>query len=205
MSRQSKFLRMSEEEYLRNEESAKERSEFVDGYVFTMTGATEAHNSICMNLSSLIHMALRNGPCRAFANDMKVRIKSRNTYYYPDIMVTCEPYEAKSVFKNAPVLIIEVLSPSTSQIDRREKLMAYQKIESLKEYIVVYQDRKRLEVYRKDVDENWVVSTLTGDETVTLESIPNELSISLSEIYERCNPPHRVKEEEAEYSFSNAD
>ncbi len=200
MVRQSKSRSLSEDEYLLAEANGKIRHEYVDGHVFAMTGASEAHNLICTNLLVAIHQQLQDGPCRVYGNDMKVRIESVRSYYYPDIVVTCEPFDAKSVFKSAPVLLIEVLSPATSAIDRREKMMAYKKIVGLKEYLIVYQDRQRLELFRRTSSKEWIEIMAGVGEEIVLESLPNGVfSIPLSIIYKGYNPPVRVKESEAAY------
>jgi Uma2 family endonuclease len=191
---------MTEEEYLLAEESASVRREYVDGHVFAMTGATDAHNLICGNVFALMHGYLRGTECRAYYNDMKVRIQSTTSFYYPDIMVSCEPFEAKNVFKSSPVLLLEVLSPSTKHIDRREKLVAYQKIASLREYVIVDQDRKKVEVYSRQLNREWEFTVVTGEQHLMLESLPNgPLSLSLSAIYEGYEPPSRVQESESSY------
>lgn len=200
MSRSERFSRISEEDYLKAEESASVRHEYVDGYLFAMTGATDAHNIICGNIFSLFHARLRGGPCRAYINDMKLQIKSAKSYYYPDIMVSCEPFEAHSIFKKEPLIVVEILSPSTAAIDRREKLLAYQKVETLKEYLIVSQDRKRVEIFRRRSEDQWETQIATGEEYIELETFPGEaLTLSLNDIYEGYNPPGRVREPEAFY------
>lgn len=193
--------RMTEEEYLRVEATSRVRHEYVDGYVFAMSGATAAHNLICTNLLYVIYGHLGDGPCRAYVNDMKVKIESVRSYYYPDIMVSCEEFEAKSVFETSPVLLIEILSPSTAQIDRREKLIAYGKIESLKEYVIIYQDRQQVEVYRKEKSESWGLIELNVNDDLVLTSLPHgDLTIPFGTIYRGYNPPGLVKEEEGTYA-----
>lgn len=201
MSRRSKkpVPYMTEEEYLKAEEKATVRHEYVNGYVFAMSGSTDAHNLICGNIFYVIYGHLGNSPCRAYINDMKVRIQSATSYYYPDIMVSCEEFEPKSVFKNSPVLLIEVLSPSTAQIDKREKLMAYGKIDTVKEYVIVYQDRQRAELYSKTQVGQWEITEFVGGDDLLLKSLPGELSIPMSTIYKGYNPPTRVKEDESSY------
>jgi Uma2 family endonuclease len=202
MPEPTKMTILTEEEYLRAEEKADIRHEYVNGHVFAMSGATEAHNVICVNILSSIHSYLRGSQCRAYINDMKVKIKRAKSYYYPDIMVTCEPFESKSVFKAAPVLIVEVLSPSTTQVDKREKLVAYQKIASLKEYLIVYQDRQRVDLYRRVSNDDWEVLILGSDDELVLQWLPKgPLHLPFSLIYEGYNPPCIVKESESEYRF----
>lgn len=193
---------MTEEEYLRREGSATIRHEYVEGYVFAMTGATEAHNVICGNIFTFLHGRLSGGPCRAFINDMKVNVKSARAYYYPDIMVTCEPFDAKSVYKSAPVLLVEVLSPSTSAIDRREKLIAYQKLQTLKEYLIVHQDRQQVEIHQRTSERNWECLIVTPGDELLLESLPGgPVSLSFELIYRGYDPPRRVKEIEEDYEL----
>lgn len=202
MSRGAKMQppRMTEEEYLRAEESAKVRHEYVNGFVFSMSGSTDAHNIICGNLFYVIYGHLGDSHCHVYSNDMKVRIESAKSYYYPDIMVSCEQFEAKSVFKTAPVLLVEVLSPSTASIDRREKLIAYERIESVKEYVVVYQDRQQVELYSKNSNNEWELVEFGGDDNLILKSLPcGDLIIPFGKIYRGYNPPRRVKEEESTY------
>lgn len=191
---------MTEEEYLRKEERATVRHEFVDGYVFAMTGATDAHNVICGNIFSFLHGQLSGGPCRAYINDMKLHIKSARSYYYPDIMVTCEPFDARSISKSAPMLIVEVLSPSTSAIDRREKLMAYRKLENLKEYLIVYQDRQQVEIHHRSSDLEWECLVLTAGDELFLEALPDgKVLLPFDVIYRGYEPPRVVKEIEDYY------
>lgn len=201
MRDRSEMRRISEQEYLSAEEGSSVRHEYVDGYVFAMSGATEAHNVICGNVFSFLHAHLLGAPCRAFMNDMKVRIEEAQTFYYPDIMITCEPYDAKSVSKSNPVVLIEVLSPSTAQIDRREKLIAYQKIASLKEYVILHQDRQRFDLYRRTPDGVWESFVFAPGQNLVLESLPGgHVLLPMSTIYQGCDPPGRVKECADSYS-----
>ena len=203
MAGSEKQKRMSDADYLKAEEKASVRHEYVDGYVFAMSGATQAHNRICTNLLALLHSQLRGGPCSVYAADMKVQIQAANSYYYPDLVVSCEAYDAKSVVLKHPVLVIEVLSPSTASTDKREKLIAYQKLASLKEYVIVYQDRKQVLLYRRGADDIWELSTINGSDALDLESISSgRFSIQLDLIYESTSVPGRVKEAESAYDVS---
>lgn len=202
MRRLASIKSISEQEFLRLENESSTKHEFVQGYVFAMSGTTAAHNVIAGNLFAALHSVLRGSPCRAYMNDMKVRIEAAQSYYYPDLMVTCETFDRKSVFMSNPVLLVEVLSRGTAQIDRREKLIAYQKIESLSEYVLLHQDRQRFEMYRRGADGDWLILTGDSDDDLTFTSIGDgDLTISMSSIYEGCVPPHRVKEPEEEYCW----
>src|SRR5262249_43428283 len=135
-----------------------------------------------------------------YINDMKVKIESAKSFYYPDIMVSCEPFEAESVFKIRPVLLVEVLSHSTKQTDLREKLVAYQGIESLQEYVVVHQDRQQVDIYRRVSGKDWELIVFTPLHDVVLTALPGDhLRLPFRLIYEGYEPPARVKENESAY------
>jgi Uma2 family endonuclease len=174
---------VSVEEYLTTEPESPERREYVDGQVFAMSGATAAHNLISGNLFALLHAHLSGGSCRVYMADMKVRIKTGNCFYYPDVMVTCEPLVAQSVYNVAPVFIAEVLSPSTAQIDRREKLLAYRQILSLAEYMIVSQDSERIELYRRDADGHLVMTAYEAGEHIQLISVPGRFILPVDSLY----------------------
>jgi Uma2 family endonuclease len=127
MSVPGNVAHMSVDEYLSSEEHASVRREYVDGRVFAMTGVTKRHNIIAGNIYSILRAHVRGSQCRAYISDVKVRVEAANSFYYPDVMVSCEPFDHKSVFTSTPRLIVEVLSRSTAAIDRREKVLAYSK------------------------------------------------------------------------------
>jgi|ERR1700733_6846938 len=200
MSRSSEIPNLTIEEYLKFEETSELRHEYIAGQIFAMSSATEGHNVICVNLLALLHAHLSGTGCRVFTNDMKVKIEAASSFYYPDIMVTCEPLDAKSVFKKSPVLIAEVLSPSTKHIDRREKLIAYRHLMSLNEYVILHQDRYRIEVYRKDPQGKWHGMLFGKNDVVSLISMPSgTLDIPVSTIYEPLIFETLVEEEGEEY------
>ena len=133
--------RMTVEEYLSFEEKSQTKHEYVDGFVFAMTGASARHNIISGNVFSLLRAHVKGSQCRAFIMDMKARVEISNCFYYPDVIVSCGKLNDEAVVAPDPVLIVEVLSPSTASVDRREKLLAYQQVPSLREYMVVHQRR----------------------------------------------------------------
>lgn len=194
---------MSETEYLLTEGSSSLRHEFVDGYVFEVSGSTQAHNLICGNLFYEIYGHLDGTGCRISMADLKVKIEEANSYYYPDIFVSCTELEPKSVFESKPVFIAEVLSPSTAQIDRREKLIAYGKIKGMKQYLIVFQDQQKIELFTKQ-DSNWELLVASGQEEFTLSSLcAKPLTLKVSSLYKGYNPPARVKEEQENYLFES--
>ena len=174
--------KLTPDEYLADEQKSLVRHEYINGDVYTMSGASEAHNLIAGNMFALLHAHLRGKPCRAFISDMKTQIKQRQDerYYYPDVQVTCHPQDREQYFKQHPKLVVEVLSPSTERTDREEKFQAYRLLSSLEEYVLISQDSRRVEVYRR-VD-NWSLEVIQGDEELSLQSVG--LVASLDAVYE---------------------
>jgi Uma2 family endonuclease len=180
------YTPIPEDEYLRLEARSPVRHEYVNGEIFAMTGGTLRHNAITLNIASALRLHVRDTPCRAFLNDVRVRIERHNAYYYPDVLVTCGPGmlsldgEASTVVD--PILIIEVLSVTTEATDRREKLLAYRTLASLCEYALVSQDRARIEIHRRRGDIGWELVEYAGNEPVHFSSV--ELTLEMRDIYE---------------------
>jgi Uma2 family endonuclease len=170
------------DEYLAGEEKSPVRHEYLDGYVRAMAGETTSHNEIALNLAAALREKTRGGPCRTFMEGVKVYplAKSLSLFYYPDVMVACDPREKDLRFRRYPKLLIEVSSPSTEQTDRSEKLLAYLQNETLEEYIIVVQERPEVSVYRRSND--WHREDISGLET-TLELRSVGLSLTLAEVY----------------------
>ncbi|MGH8550326.1 MAG: Uma2 family endonuclease [Methylococcales bacterium] len=170
------------EAYLTEEEVREIRHEYVSGQLFAMVGASLAHNVISLNIAALLNARLRGGACRAFMADMKVRVKNPDAFYYPDVVVSCEPRYDQALYLEAPKLIVEVLSPATENIDRREKRLAYQRLESLEEYVIAAQIIHRLEVYRPSQTGIWEAESYESSESALLRSL--DLALPLDQIYE---------------------
>ena len=177
---------VSEEEYLRLEAQSPIRHEYVNGEMFAMTGGTLRHNTIALNIASVLRGHLRSTQCRVFINDVRVRVDRAHSYYYPDLLVSCArgapAIDLNAVTVDDPVLVMEVLSASTEATDRREKLLAYRTLASLSEYVLVSQDEARIEIHRRRGDIGWERIEYSGPETVELTSIG--LQIGMREIYE---------------------
>jgi len=169
------------EEYLKLEEGATVRHEYVGGEIFAMVGATKRHNRIIGNIFGRLWGAARDGDCRVYSEGVKLRVAD-DVIYYPDVMVSCGPEGVDPVVEDDPCLVVEVASPSTETTDRREKLAAYKRMPGLKAYLIVAQDRR------------WVESHLRGDNSVWHRgdlvdegrfSVPcPETELTLAEIYE---------------------
>lgn len=176
-------VRLTEEEYLKLDRESELRNEFYDGYMYAMSGGTIRHAAIIGNLTSALHGALRDKSCTVMSSDLRVRISGK-FYTYPDIAVACDPIQAagKDTLLN-PILLIEVLSPSSENRDRGFKFDQYCQIESLQEYALVSQSEPRVQVFRRSAGE-WIFSSFAGlDATCRLESAG--ASIPLAEIYHR--------------------
>lgn len=175
--------KISAEDYLDGEKDSQVRYEFVNGEVYAMAGASDNHNRITGNLFAEIYNRLRDSSCEPFTTDMKLRV-DEETFYYPDVFVACDTNPVNSYYREEPILIIEVVSNSTRQTDRREKLRAYQQMPSVQEYIIVEQENVAVEIHRRQSDGRWITYFFTrADTEFTLESI--DLTLQLSEVYRR--------------------
>jgi len=175
-------------EYLALERKAGVRSEYIAGRIFAMSGASRRHNLIAGNLHGEIRAQLRGRACEAYVSDMRVKVNPTGMYTYPDIVAVCgEPlFEDASVDTLLnPMLLAEVLSESTEAYDRGEKFAHYRRLETLREYVLVAQDKIRIEHYRRE-GEQWILSEISDpDSTLHLASI--DCHIALAAIYEKVD------------------
>ena len=177
---------MSQKAYLKVEEASREKHEYVAGRLFLMAGTTLAHNLIVNNLLVQLHGPVKRLGCRTFQEQVKLEMASLSAFYYPDLMVTCEKGPLDAVFITSPCLVAEVLSPSTEIIDRREKLMAYRTIETLKEYLLISQKNRQIEVFRKNADCEWDAVVYNGSESFLLSPGGRaEIELSLDDVYDQ--------------------
>lgn len=178
------LTRYTPDEYLALERHAEFKSEFLDGRIVAMAGATMPHVTIAANVSAELRARFRGTPCRSFVSDMRVQIGGGRRYTYPDVSAVCEePRFLDGTLDTLlnPVLIVEVLSPSTEAYDRGEKFLHYRTIESLREYVLVAQDRVLVERFVRSGD-FWTLSTLRDlDASLELGSV--DCSIPLREVY----------------------
>lgn len=187
MTTQPATTLLSPEEYLAIEREAETKSEYVDGVVYAMTGASLNHITVVTNLTIALGIQLRGRPCLVLSNEMKVRMPDSRKFFYPDVSVVCgEPQfhdERTDVILN-PVLIIEVLSKSTEAFDRGGKFHAYQKLGSLREYLLVAQDRPAIEQFVRQADETWTYRAVIGRESsLSLPSV--ECTLGLGDVYDK--------------------
>lgn len=163
------------------EEAATVRHEYVAGIIHAMVGATKRHNRIIGNIFARLWDAARGGDCRVYTESVKLKV-GEDKIYYPDIMVACGPEGDDPLVEDAPCLIVEVASPSTEQIDRREKMIAYRQIPTLKAYLIVAQDSRRVERHWRDEHGEWFQGEATDDNVVPVPC--PETKLPLAEIYE---------------------
>ncbi|MBD2457764.1 Uma2 family endonuclease [Nostoc sp. FACHB-87] len=174
---------ISPEEYLENEKSSPIKHEYIQGQIYAMAGASDAHVTITANLVALLRNHIRGTGCRLYVVDMKAHIESLNVFYYPDIMVTCDPRDTEfEYFKRYPSLIIEVLSPSTEALDRGDKFSDYQEIETLQEYVLISQNRQRIDCFRRNAQGRWELYSYRGNQELQFTSI--NFYGSVTDVYE---------------------
>jgi Uma2 family endonuclease len=182
MAHQAPDQRLSIDEYLAGERTSEVKHEYAAGHVFAMAGASERHNRVCGNLFAHLHAASRKSHCVPFMADMRLRIGE--VIYYPDLMVCCDPADDDAYLKRSPCVVIEVLSESTERIDRGEKLHNYRQIPGLKAYVLVSQERPRVEIYRRTDSPQWLFESHDGlDAAFDLPCPPTR--VAMAEIYER--------------------
>jgi Uma2 family endonuclease len=185
MTAQPEKKKFTPAEYLALEEAAESKSEYWNGEIVAMSGARIDHQQIVSNLTVLLANDLK-GRCRVFPSEMKVWVKKRNKFFYPDLTIICDKpnfYKNRRDTIDNPSLIIEVLSKSTASFDRAEKFLSYQTLESLDEYVLVSQDKALVEQYIKREDGNWIYKATLGLESL-VEFASVKSALSLKEIYD---------------------
>lgn len=181
--------RLSADEYLAWEIEQTFRNEFVRGEVFAMTGAAERHVLVTRNLLLALHLHLRGTPCRAMANDMKLRVEAADCFFYPDVLVSCQTsVSGNDMFKTDAVLVAEVLSPSTAAYDRGDKFADYRQLPGLREFLLIDADKCRCDLYRKGGDGLWVLHPSGGDDPLHLASV--DLTIAPAALWEDLQAPN---------------
>ncbi len=176
-------LFLSVEDYLRFEADSPVRHDYIGGRIHAMSGTSVRHNVISLNLATAFLSHLRGGPCQAYMADVKVRlaVNREDIFYYPDVMVACGDVRPEEHYLRDPTLIVEVLSPSTENIDRREKLLNYTLIPTLNEYVLVAQDTREITLHRRAEQWRPVVVTAAG---APVEFCAIKLTVPLEQIYE---------------------
>ena len=183
---------ISPQEYLERELVSEVRHEYFAGEIFAMAGASVEHNRIVGDIFTALNVHLRGKQCEAFMNDMKAHLKRNKEewFYYPDVMVNCDPAGQHKYFCDTPTIIFEVLPDSTVGMDRREKRLAYQSIPSLHTYVLVDQEMCDVTVYRR-TPKDWTREIIAASDTTRLGpddvvELPEiDLRLPLATIYAR--------------------
>ena len=174
-------------DYLALERKAETKSEYLNGHIYAMSGASRSHNRITINLVAMLHSRLKGKPCEPFAGDMRVKVNPTGLYTYPDLVVACgesrfDDHQLDTLLN--PTVIIEVLSESTAAYDRGDKFAHYRALESLTDYVLVAQDKPCIEHYRRQANGQWLYSAADGlDAQVEIATIG--YGLPLAEVYER--------------------
>ena len=170
-------------DYLAFDNGSQERHEYVGGRIYGMTGGTMRHNRVALNVARILSNLLDGSPCQVFINDMKLHVQATDSVYYPDVFVYCGSSTAneEKVAQDA-ALVVEVLSDSTAEIDRREKLVAYQKLPGLRAYWIVSQAEQRVEVHSRDAEGRWQALAYLVGEAIPVEWMGPE-PVPLNGIY----------------------
>ncbi len=186
MSSQVKTF-LTPEEYLALERAADYKSEYFNGEIFAMTGASRKHNLIAVNVVAALHPQLRKRPCEIYTSDMRVKVNATGLYTYPDVTVVCETPLLEDHWKDTllnPTLLVEILSKSTAGYDRGEKFEHYRKLPSLAEYLLIAQDKHHVEHYARQPDNQWLLSE-TNDSQATIDLPSIVCRLMLADVYDK--------------------
>jgi Uma2 family endonuclease len=182
---------LSPEEYLARERRAETKSEYYDGEIFAVAGGSEEHSIIAVNVAGALNFRLADRPCKVYNSDMRVQVDQDGPYAYPDVSVVCGEAEFADEKRDTllnPTVLVEVLSPTTEAWDRGGKFERYQQMASLQEYVLIAQDRPRVERYARQGDDQWLLTVAVGLERVlSLSSVGCELA--LAEVYRKVAFP----------------
>ena len=187
------MLRLTPEQYLALERKAETKSEFYQGEMFAMSGASRWHNLIAGNVLAELHPQLKNRPCTVYPGDMRVKVSPAGLYTYPDVTVVCGEAQFEDQHFDTllnPTLIVEVLSKTTAAYDQGQKFEQYRKLAALKEYLLISQDKYHLMRYSRQPDNQWLLlETYSEADTVTLSSI--ECRLALADVYAKVHFPEK--------------
>jgi Uma2 family endonuclease len=183
---------MTAQEFLAWDATQTVRHEFFDGEVFAMAGAGERHEFAAGNVYVALRSHLAGTPCRTFIGNMKLLVEVANSFFYPDVMVTCSAQDAADpLIKREPILLVEVLSPSTAAYDRGDKFAAYRRLPTLREYLLVDPDTRRCDLYRLGSEGLWVLHPSEPGQGMRLDSVGLDLSAAAlwAEVPEAATAP----------------
>lgn len=170
-------------DYLEGENLSEIKHEYIYGEVFAMAGTSDRHNRIAINLGSKIDNHLTESDCETFIESVKLKADAQ-TFYYPDVMVACDDAPESAYYREEPILIVEILSPTTERTDPNEKLIVNKNISTLQEYVIVWQEKMQIEIHRRQQDGNWLTFIYNeNDSEIEFQTI--DLKFAMEEIYRR--------------------
>jgi len=176
---------LTPKQYLAQERQADFKSQYFQGEIFAMAGASRQHNLIVGNLVGEIRNALKDRTCEVYPSDMRVKVSPTGLYTYPDATIVCGEVELEDDHGDTlinPTVLLEVLSDSTESYDRGSKFRQYRQLDSLKEYVMIAQDRVSVECYVRQDDDQWLLrETRLIEQTVRFDSI--DVTVPVAEIY----------------------
>ena len=180
--------RFDADAYLVWEADQPDKSEFVAGEVFAMVGVRRAHATVALNVGAAMHEHLRGSPCLPFISDMKLRVAVADAFFYPDVMVTCDPRDRRAdLFVEHPKLIVDILSDATAAYDRGAKFASYRQIVELQEYVLIDIEARRVEVFRRQPGNEWLLHDYAGEPTCHFESV--KLTMGMDAVFEDVDAP----------------
>ncbi len=175
---------IDEATYLETEAAAPRKREYIAGEVYAMAGASARHNRISLNVTTKLDALTRGTPCEVFMADMKVKVEAHRAFYYPDVMLCCDPADDHPLYRTAPCLIVEVLSLATASIDEREKWLHYRDLPTLRYYVLIDAERRHARIRIRE-GEGWLEQTLDDDDIVPITCGPVQTSLCLDDCYDR--------------------
>jgi len=174
--------------YLAWEAEQPDKSEYLAGEVYAMVGVRRAHATVALNIGSKLREHLRGSPCLSFVSDMKLRVAAADAFFYPDVMVTCDPRDRRAdLFVEYPQLIVEILSDSTAAYDRGAKFASYRQISELQEFVLIDIDARRVEVFRRQPGNEWLMHDYAGEPACLFESV--KLTLDMETVFEDVDAP----------------
>ncbi|BCG64689.1 MAG: hypothetical protein methR_P2480 [Methyloprofundus sp.] len=187
MSTAAETITQSEQQYLENEKTAESKHEYLQGEIWAMAGAGENHVTIAGNLFISLKQQLKGTPCRSYISDMKVKVEHANAYFYPDVFVSCNPSDKEQeYYKEHPIFICEVLSPSTEAYDRGDKFKYYQTLASLQEYWLIDAQKMSVDCFTRTQDNAWVLHSYSiPNQHITIDTL--NIKIQLTELYDEVS------------------
>ncbi|MEO1132134.1 MAG: Uma2 family endonuclease [Cyanobacteria bacterium J06639_1] len=182
-------------DYLCEEVQSPVKREYRDGFIYNMAGASNNHVTIAGNLFALLRSHVRGSGCRVFISDTKVHVQSRNSYYYPDVVVSCDRRDREFPnFLRYPKLIVEVLSDATEAFDRGDKFADYRTLDTMAEYVLISQKHPQVEVFRHDENGQWTFAPHAENDTLHLVSV--DFQCPVIDLYEDVEFPPAEPEAE---------